>query len=200
MIEPWQITYPYLQEVGKNIRVHGNGFIQLDVGEDQRVHVWGFDDTTRQRVSTQIHNHRFDFRSTLLSGRLENRRYSIFRVLTHREGYYHLYYASAVGGEETKLVRSEGGEIVHPVCDDTQIIFPGITYRMEHAEYHETIPHELSMTIMTKTATYGPVTPGVLVPIGSEPDNDFKRTGRKEDALWAIVKLACEKIPWRAMR
>ena len=196
MWDPWQITYPLLKEVGKGIRVHGNGFIQIDMGYCQRVHVWGFEEIPRQQVSTQIHNHRFDFKSTLLSGRLENRRYSVFRVLTHDPGYYHLYYASATKGEETKLVRSEGGEIVHPVCDDTQILYPSMTYRMDHLEYHESVPHELSMTLITKTAVYGPAQPGVLVPIGSEPGNDFKRSGRDEDELWAIVKQACEKVPW----
>ncbi len=189
-----QITYPLLREVGKGIRVHGNGFIQLDVGENQRIHVWGFDDVSRQRVSTQIHNHRFDFRSTLLAGRLENRHYSIFRVWEPDDRYYRLYCPSAIGGEETKLVRGADSEMVHALFEDTEVLFPGMTYRMNHGDYHESVPHELSITLLTKTAAYPAFCPAVLVRLGAEPDNNFKRTGFDEETLWGIVRQACEKI------
>ena len=45
--------------LGSEPRLHGNGFIQLDLGDDQRLHIWSPDLPPAQRVSTQIHDHQF---------------------------------------------------------------------------------------------------------------------------------------------
>ncbi len=56
---------------GKVPRVHGNGFIQLDLTDRTRLHVW-HPSVPRQKVATQIHDHVFSFESCCIVGRLIN--------------------------------------------------------------------------------------------------------------------------------
>ncbi len=66
------MTFENLRDVGKNIRVHGNGFIQIDISSLTRVHVFGHPLIPRQLTPTPIHDHRFGFHSMVLAGCLVN--------------------------------------------------------------------------------------------------------------------------------
>ena len=59
--------------------VHGNGFliVPLDGSNRRRVHIWGHPGLPRQKVATPIHNHRFNFISTCLAGRVFNLTYGV---------------------------------------------------------------------------------------------------------------------------
>src|SRR5512146_542220 len=54
-------------------RVHGNGFIQLDITPTVRLHLWGDARIPRQRVATTIHDHAFGFTSRVVLGSLNHR-------------------------------------------------------------------------------------------------------------------------------
>ena len=190
MIEPKDVTFEKLLEVGVGLRVHGNGFIQLDIGDGQRIHVWGSRAIPRQKVSTQIHNHRFDFESVTLAGEIENRIYSLTLGNEYRE-----YYPSSIGGEDTILVCDKWSNPVDTLLLEAYTISVGQGYSMDYRSFHETMASELSMTLMTKTEVYKIYAPRVLVPVGSEPDNDFLRYEFSHTYLLDIVEEACNLIP-----
>lgn len=58
-------TLAGLRAVGERPRVHGNGFIQLDVTPRTRLHFWS-PEIPRQKVATPIHDHVFGFVSYVI--------------------------------------------------------------------------------------------------------------------------------------
>ena len=71
------MSFAYLRAHGENIRVHGNGFLQLDLPDDCRLHIFAHPALPSQRQSTHIHDRRFGFGSKVLRGRLVNVCYSL---------------------------------------------------------------------------------------------------------------------------
>jgi hypothetical protein len=49
-------SYDELRDSDNYPRVHGNGFIQLDLPDGKRLHVWD-EDIPRQKVNTSMHDH-----------------------------------------------------------------------------------------------------------------------------------------------
>ena len=91
---------------GSRPRVHGNGFIQLDLTERSRLHVWGDPRIPRQKVSTPIHDHVFGFTSTIIVGRLIN---VIYDVELRRFGDFNIFTPEIREGEDTVLHRAKMG-------------------------------------------------------------------------------------------
>lgn len=58
-------------------RFHGNGFTQLYLGPDTRLHVWHPTLKPLRNHNAAIHNHRYDVRSTVYSGRLLHTTYIV---------------------------------------------------------------------------------------------------------------------------
>lgn len=148
-------------------RVHGNGFVQLDVDDGIRVHIWGHPAVPTQKTPTPIHNHRFGFVSTTIVGRMVNVRYSLLRGATHD-----VYEPTVREGEDTVLRCT--GEAVRPVGDHVEECFAGDCYHMPPGEFHETFVTGLTVTVMAKTDQTEAV-PQVLCRSGQEPDNQFHR-------------------------
>jgi len=178
---------------GRNIRVHGNGFIQVDLPENKRLHVWGHPDIPRQVESSQIHSHRFGFESTILVGSLVNVIYKKIK-LTDQSEYspselFDVYVPVQRTLEDTVLVREEGD----PIClSPTPIALyrAGDTYSMLPKDIHETFVNQPTATLMTKTSVApDDYVPEVFLPLNKKPDNAFNRyqnLGTEE--LWTIVQ------------
>ena len=66
----------YLQKHCTKIHAFGLGFIQIKLGEKERVHVYT-PEVTLTSDEEEIHNHRYDFKSTVLKGSLKNKIYKI---------------------------------------------------------------------------------------------------------------------------
>jgi len=62
---------------GGRPRVHGNGFVQLDLTERSRLHIWGDPRIPKQKVATPIHDHVFGFESTIIVGRVISLTYAV---------------------------------------------------------------------------------------------------------------------------
>lgn len=58
-------------------RFHGNGFTQLYLSKDVRLHVWHPSLVAIRGHNASIHNHRYDVRSTVYSGRLRHTTYIV---------------------------------------------------------------------------------------------------------------------------
>lgn len=179
---------------GRRPRVHGNGFIQLDLDERERVHVWGDRDIPRQRVPTPVHDHLFGFVSTVYVGAIMNTVYRLSDVApTHA-----VYEANIRRGEDTVLVRS--GVEVRPVVVYAQTYHEGQCYFMDPYVFHETHVDAPAVTTIIKQdktlaqrGGFGEERPRVLCRLGEEPDNDFRRDAYDERFLWEIIR----RVAWR---
>lgn len=150
-------------------RIHGNGFIQVDLDKTHRLHIWDHR-IPRQEVSTQIHDHRFQFTSTVLVGRLVN---VVYFPTTYPEfPEYKVYSPVLRQGEDTVLV--DTGDLIRVRPFNTYVNLPHQQYTMFPEQFHETMYGELTVTLMEKTLITDHM-PRVLVPRGEQPDNDFNR-------------------------
>lgn len=185
---------PSLNELAKldaTPRVHPNGFIQLDLDERRRLHVWHPRLPYRQRTYHPIHDHVFGFKSRVFSGRLVNVNYEIER--NPASGRFFLWQAVSTSGEESRLVQI----LCKPVDmapTSVQVVWPGSTYAIEPYTFHENLANEPTLTVIEKD---GPTThqdaesrPRVAVPVGVEPDNDFCRGTVDADLLWELIAEA----------
>lgn len=183
-----KINLTKIKDNGNEPRVHGNGFIQLDISNKSRLHIWGHPDIPKQAVSTPIHDHRFSFKSTVLVGRLVNITYT-FNYNNDFPPKFSEHEAICRQGEDTILTPTGRHGIVvertTTMIDDWDI---RNVYHMEKGIFHELLPCVPSATICTKTANSPNRIPRVLVPFGITPDNDFNRyeSATTED-LWKII-------------
>ncbi|RWO06344.1 MAG: hypothetical protein EOS07_22155 [Mesorhizobium sp.] len=179
------MTFDDIRAEGTGIRVHGNGFIQIDLPNARRLHVWGHPAIPRQVVSTQIHDHRFDFYSFVLRGTMVNVVYRV-RTIDHQEPSHTVYTPQARAGEDTVLVPYGPPVKLYP--SKAEAILAGDSYRMRAGEVHETFVNQPTATLMLK-GDVGEMPVRVFCPVGKKPDNDFVRHEvMGEDDLWQIVR------------
>ncbi|MET4190647.1 MULTISPECIES: hypothetical protein [unclassified Bradyrhizobium] len=179
-------TIDELRDIGNVPRVHGNGFLQLDIGPGTRLHIWGHPSLPRQIVDTGIHDHLFEFVSQVLVGRVVNRVMELVYPLSPVDATYKVYTPETRDGEDTVLVDSgKRGTIAERRI---QVVAAGQAYNMRPYAFHETFTDRPSATIMSKGKRFAGVA-RVLVPMGSEPDNRFNRnTAMSEASMWTIIE------------
>lgn len=177
---------------GNGLRVHGNGFIQLDLTERMRLHVWGDARIPRQSPESQIHNHTFGFTSHIMRGEIENRVYA--PAMREPLAQDFLPHKAVVSHDaDTKLVPSGAETALEVVRIET--ISEGLWYSMLPGEIHESVPHGVTVSIIVKdgpTLTQGGPSPTVYVPSGQEPDNVFDRYSAPPELLWRIIREAIQ--------
>lgn len=171
-------------------RVHGNGFIQLDLEKGSRLHIWGHPALPRQKVDTGIHDHRFGFRSRVIVGRVVNAMWRTVEV--DSEPTHKIYVPKPSKTENTTL--QDSGEVVRARIYHSETVLAGESYVMHPRMFHETFTDRPSATLMTKTVEDHEHMARVLVPMGLEPDNDFHRDAALPcERLWEIIEevLSC---------
>lgn len=185
------INLKAVRDAGKRPRVHGNGFIQLDLTEESRLHVWGDPRIPRQKSYTPIHDHVFGFESTIIVGRLLNVIYGINRS---EHGDYRIYTPTIREDEDTVLGPTDICVTAYPVSA-TLIDWNTRTrsYYQDPFIFHETFVTGPAATIITKDgktqAQGAEIEPRVLVRVDQQPDNEFNRyTAAPEDKLWRIIE------------
>lgn len=185
-----------LRERGARPRVHGNGFIQLDLTDRLRLHIWNDPDIPRQTTRSPIHDHVFSFTSHIIVGRMVNIIYEAFETF---DGDYLVHEPEIRRGEDSILIPTKQQVQVFPKT--THLIEVGTSKRRYHMpafEYHETLTDGPSATIIEKDgptqAQGATIKPRVLVPSGQEPDNEFDRYDcATADQLWTIINRVLER-------
>lgn len=184
-----------LKERGSRPRVHGNGFIQLDLTDTTRLHVWGDKRIPRQNVYTPIHDHVFGFKSTLIVGRLFN---VIYGFNYAEFGDYAVWEPRVTNRENTILERTKKRVRLFPI--HTDLIAQNTsdrTYEMDPFIFHETFATEPTATIIKKwgptQAQGAPIKPRVLVRFDQDPDNSFNRYNANPDVLWRIIERVLKR-------
>lgn len=167
-------------------RVHGNGFIQVDLTFSKRLHVWGHQDIPKQKTLTPLHDHAFGFTSRILMGCLINKRY---RWETNPLGQFQVHVVNVRDREDTTLHGTgEYGDLIE--LDIPRPYVAGDTYTMLPGDIHESEPRGLTVSVIEKTGptlSQGGPTPRVFVKRGEFPDNTFHRYTMSEDHLWEII-------------
>lgn len=163
-------------------RVHGNGFIQLQITERTRIHIWPYEDDRLkvQQTNTGVHSHRFTFHSMILRGSLLHTKYAF---VVGGKGQHRLW----VPDKDEGLVPTEiYGDLRR---QGHKCFNSGESYCMEAGDIHETRPYGRSaVTVMTKLSIL-PYPPVVVIPVGQEPDNNFDRDKSNDPrVLWEIIK------------
>ena len=173
------------------IRVHGNGFIQIDVPghEGLRVHVWGHPDIPRQVNPTPMHNHRFGFESRVLEGCMVNTELTFAEtVLDDSAGTHIAYECVPRDDEDTELVPAKNKRPFLLMDAKSTVIHRGSTYETKPVEFHETIPQGPTITLMQKKGLTDVAPPLVMVPVGLKPSNEFDRYEAMDtDRAWGIA-------------
>ncbi len=180
-----EVSAAHADRANHRPRVHGNGFVQLDLTSRRRLHVWGDPRIPRQTVPSQIHDHTFSFKSTIMAGQLVHRAISVTK---DPAGGYDLYQAVVNHGEDTRLVKQTGR--VAATITLESLITVGQTYSFQAGRFHETLAPWLCVSVIEKdgpTLSQGGPSPRVLVPATLGPDNTFDRYQTEPDALWRII-------------
>ncbi len=194
------LAFAGLRLQGAIPRVHGNGFIQVDINDRSRLHVWWPGRVPRQTPVTPIHDHIFGFTSEVLIGRVINIVYE--PTINLREGGHIVYRASTRAGDDSILKQERVSADTDPF--DTalrvdvglgwaQTVTAGQSYSMSAGVYHETVSDEPTATVCHKNGSTlgqdpGQRGPRVLVPFGMQPDNAFSRYGHDPELLWTIIR------------
>lgn len=173
-----------LRTEGVKPRVHGNGFIQLDLvpGGVVRLHVW-HQELPRQAVDTGIHDHRFNFESLVLKGSMLS---ICYEAKPHPDGVYNVYRAVASTGEDTALVPMQ--QRVNAVVSNVTRCNAGETYSLAPGYLHRSEPINGSCSTLMWKGTTATITPRVLCPVGLTPDAAFNRHAFDESMLWQFIE------------
>lgn len=185
------INLKMVRAMGHKPRVHGNGFIQLDLTERSRLHTWGDPRIPRQKVATMIHDHVFGFKSTIIYGRLIN---VMYHIVPHKNGDFAVYIPEVRDWENTALGATMLRVNAVPTYVDMVQWGSGCsTYTVAPFEFHESFaPDGPAATIIIKDAPTqaqgAKDKPRVLVPVDTEPDNEFNRYDADPALLWRIIE------------
>jgi hypothetical protein len=170
---------------GTDIRVHGNGFIQLDIGE-KRLHVWPEKKLLTQKVYTGIHNHKFSLESEILIGCLKHIQYTVSE--NNIDGEYQLYNAVPREGQDTEMVLFNAGKKYDFINPQTFEMQKGSKYDFPHSLFHESIGIGLTATLLTKTLSLKHLPALIACKVGKNPDNEFNRYQIDSELLWVLVE------------
>lgn len=178
-----------LKNAGAVPRLHPNGFVQLDMGPNTRLHVWPQNPLVAQKTRHPIHDHPFDLHSQVLRGAVINLTYSIepYIGVDPEEKPYILHRVKSIGGTDTVLEPTPGEYTLLNI--DAEKTHAGKAYRMAKYVLHNSIVAGLTVTLMQKLWIDRDYSPLVAVPSNVQPDNDFRRES-SPSLLWDIIWTA----------
>ena len=187
------LTKEYLRGLNTRPRVHNNGFIQLDLSQRRRLHVWHFD-IPENPENAPFHDHVFGFRSWALVGKLTN----IIYELDFNKRDFEIYTPRITKGCDSALEPT--GKFCGIKPKTTNVIAPKgnsdnlpDSYGIEPFEFHGTFVSEPTVTVIDKTAPTlaqnptGP-RPRVLMPVGNKPNSSYSQYSINPEELWRIIE------------
>lgn len=158
------------------VRLHGNGFLQMDVCPNWRLHIFHPELIKfGQKTRTPIHDHVFDMTSNVLYGELKHIHYGMFEPKDYKFGEYDIFSVLYDGNKTVESTLSRHS--VDPVCFKVLAEYnmkAGSSYRFKAGEWHESLSEGLTITLIHKSEAKTNMA-RVACLIGSSPDNDFKR-------------------------
>lgn len=192
LAEGFELAYDRLRDLSSKPRLHPNGFVQLDLSDKVRLHVWPDESVVlpRPKVLTVIHDHTFDFQSTILAGRLTN---LIYEFHESPSGPWHLYGVKpyAVVKKWVPMVLVDKRRFSSTVVD-IEVLEKGDSYKFPSFKFHETLWTGLTVTVIRVGRTYPEEMARVACSVDEVPDNDFRRDCADQEVMWKLIKRGCE--------
>lgn len=181
------------------ILLHPNGFLQYDLSRGKRLHVWHPDMPQAQKVYTPIHDHTFSFESAIIMGELIETVYDWTPLEGHPFGdnppapleNEHMLWAAADGILNPTI--TFGSLSVREVNH----YLPGDMYVRGANVFHKTEAGgeaKFAATVMRKLLTKQTPFAYVAIPVGTLPDNTFRRDQYEGDVLWPMVRPALDYL------
>ena len=150
------------------VKVHGNGFVRLYLSDNHMLHFYS-SDVPRQVVTTDIHDHRFDFESKILQGVLCQ------QTFEETDGTQYEVYTDD-GDSLIPTGRSCG---LRTLGIDRFV--EGTSYRLEAGVIHCVWPEPGNTCVTDLVRSYDPAykrAVRVYVKTGQKPDNTFNNKAR----------------------
>ena len=190
-IKSWFDTWDYFQDLALGEpRLHGNGFLQLDLRDGYRLNIWSPDLPSTQRVSTPIHDHRWSFTSRVLLGVQTHSEYAFDE---EPEGTHEVYEVCRNAVSEDTLLRGMGIYGTPRRLNDLRIP-AGDSYCFFKGLFHATPTPGYAMTLMCKYGVNPMHSTRVLCGRDLYPDNVFNRYQEDFELLWSIVRTSVLKF------
>lgn len=174
------------------VRIHGNGFLQAELPDGNKMHVWA-DDCPKQDEPTLIHNHTSGFTSDILYGVLQNTEYVLgdYSKAGKDDVIYNELEAIVRHDKDTVLQFTSFQYFlsscrIFTFTEGSHYDFPG-----NEGLFHATNP--ITPIVVTRVIRWDNEedrNPMILIEEGKEPDNSFDRYGHQEYAenLYEYVK------------
>lgn len=183
-----KLDIDFLKQHHSKIHFFGLGFVQLKLDANMRMHFY-HPELMPIVGEEEIHNHRYDFISTILAGKLHQQKYHVHFDITAA---HEMVYESCTAGEEVDpqpvsvMVRPVGG---------LQTYTCGESYTIHHNEFH-TVDAEFAITRLYRGAIQHRYA-SVVRPKNAEKVCPFSKT-LSDSECWQIIedclkRAACEK-------
>ena len=173
------------RNIGTKPRVHPNGFIQLDISENTKLHVWPDPPLKTVEVMTPHHDHTFNFTSRIIRGALQQ---TLYKPVENELGEFHLYTVFPLKslGKETPFVRFDDKRYDMKIVEQF-IIRTGQIYAFPAFDFHSSEPIGLTATIITIRPFDKMLQAKVTCRYDQLP-RLFKRDSFEEEFLWSIIR------------
>lgn len=182
---PW-LDLDRLRSSGARPHYFGLGFIQLKVAPDMRLHFWVPEWPAIPGSATELHDHRYDFTSTVLKGCVEQEVYGTGSVLP----------SPVEGCLELVEVNCKPGNARPPVVQGyvrTQLlvahrVLAGQSYRLGHEAFHNARSVGATITLLER----GPVVKDlarVMRPVGTPFACPFDNAVTEEECWEKMAQM-----------
>lgn len=179
-------------------RFHGNGFVQLELAPNTRLHIWSPKLPPIPGHTATIHDHVWDMYSQVLLGTLIHRHWELTGD------------AKGCKPVDVYSVGVEGkpgvGQHIGPDFAAKTGVYEmaaGSSYNFYSQNFHETVvsPHEWVVTIMRKGSPYVPgARPRIVCARGAVPTDAFdKQHAPTEQRMWDVIAEALTMLSASAL-
>lgn len=159
--------------------LQGMGMFRLYLSRDVRIHVW--DKRFAVPHVTMIHDHPFDFESTVLWGSLMD------KVYIEKPGFPVNYTKQTIiCGEDARTDSEEIG--VHLQLQEASIYKTGDRYQHEHMTLHETVPEDGTVTLVVRRFKEDTERARVYYPVGTKFVSAAPRPATDEEIAAMALK------------
>lgn len=175
--------YEYLRDLQLKPYFFGLGFIQVKVNQHERYHFYHESLSPIVNHEEEVHDHRYDFDSTVLKGAILNKKY----MWTPCDKLYAKHYMKNEScNQAIKLSEEENPDIFgNAELLSTALIKENVTYHMGHMELH-TVAAKNCITHLRRS-DYKKELSRVVRPIGGYVICPFSQP-LTPDACWDLIK------------
>src|SRR5688572_12499486 len=178
-----------LRALPKGPRVHPNGFIQLDLAPDERLHIWTEEPLAVRPDGADIHDHTYDFDSEVLEGAL---RTIVYEVAPSATGDWKVIETMpyAATGHAGELWDADDARYDLHATEEC-VISAGGKYFFEKRQFHKSFPVGFTATRMRIHPVDRTLSARLVTPASTPSPPTFYRNCVDPDLLWTEIKKLC---------